>query len=149
MIQSTKEIALWTKKIAILPKMTSDHNPLMQYITKGRRQYNWRLNKDLLSHQKNVDLLKKEINEFFVTNMNNKVKIQNIQEAHKTVLTGNLMFMNGKDKKNQAKLQQLEVKIKGKETEFLKRPGTKSLIGEIEILQQVASFANEEICQNF
>lgn len=59
MVWSTKDVAVWSKKIDILPNMISDHNLLIWHIAKGRKQYNWRINEDLLSHQNNIVQLKK------------------------------------------------------------------------------------------
>lgn len=63
MIWATKELGLWTKKIEILPRISSDHNLLIWFAGGGLKQYKWRLNMDLLTHQNNVTFLKKELNE--------------------------------------------------------------------------------------
>lgn len=82
MIWTTKDIQTWTKKIEILPKILLDHNPIL-WIGKGAyRQYNWRLNEDLLTKQENILFLKKEINEYFKVNLNKETDIQNVRDAH-------------------------------------------------------------------
>lgn len=82
MIWTTKDIQTWNKKIEILPKVLSDHNPIL-WIGKGAyRQYNWRLNEDLLTKQENILFLKKEINEYFKVNLNKETDIQNVRDAH-------------------------------------------------------------------
>lgn len=72
----TKEFGLWTKKVEIMPKIASDHNPLMWCGGGGLKKYYWRLNKDLLMHQGNT-FLKKEINEYFRVNFQSKQSFQN------------------------------------------------------------------------
>lgn len=51
------------------------------------------------------------------TNLNKGVKIQNVWEAHKTVLRGNMILLNGKDKRQkESKYHQIQTKIKEKES---------------------------------
>lgn len=73
-----------------------------------------------------------------------EVKVQTVWEAHKAVLRGNLMTLNGRGKRRtQEKLKNLQEKIKQKEKDK-KKLGEKSIMREIRVLQdQIVNFANE------
>lgn len=117
MIWATKEL-LFMRKIEILPKIASDHNPIL-WVAKGvYKQYNWRLNEDLLLNQEILPILKNELNYYFKLNLNKGTSIQTVWEAHKAVMRGNLMSLNAKDKRQkQMKLDELQKEIKTKEKE--------------------------------
>lgn len=54
MIWPTKDIAIGTKEIEIFPKVTSDHNRMLLSTKVRKKQYIWRINKDLLADQENI-----------------------------------------------------------------------------------------------
>lgn len=64
MIWATKEIGLLTRKIEILSKASSDHNPIMLKGSDELRKYRWRLNENFLQ-QSNQDFIQKEKQHFF------------------------------------------------------------------------------------
>lgn len=148
MIWITKEIQTLSKKIEILPKIASDHNPILWTGKGAYRQFNRRINEDLLTRQENIVFLKREINEYFKNNINKGTNTQIVWEAHKAVMRGNLMSVNGKDKRQKyKKLEDLQNTIKQKEEQLKKHPGKKSIMQEIRVLQQqIENFTNYETC---
>lgn len=116
MIWATKSLTPLVKKVDILPKILSDHNPVKCVIKKNRVGYKWRLNEELLEDQGNVDFLQKEIREFFKSNWNNEVEGSIVWDASKAYLRGLLMELNSRDKKWREKiLKDLQGKIREKE----------------------------------
>lgn len=151
MIWSSKELSVLTKKIEILPKVASDHNPLMWSTGTRKASFMWRINEDLLNSEETVEQLKKETKEYFKLNLNNDVNICVVWDAYKAILRGLLMKFNWeKKKKKEIKLKEIQELIYLKEQELKKRSKKKKkTVLEIKILQkQLETILMEEINRN-
>lgn len=65
MIWATSKILGLTKRIEIIPKIKSDHNPVIWTGYKKKKQIRWRLNEDILLQEEYIEQLKVETNYFF------------------------------------------------------------------------------------
>lgn len=66
--------------------------------------------------KENIDYIKKEMSYFFMMNLGNETKPQMVWDAYKTVIKGNLIAINCKEKTlKEQKLNVLQSKIANKE----------------------------------
>lgn len=75
-----------TKKIEIIPKIKSDHNPVIRTGVKERRQFHWRLNEDVMHYEEYINQIKNETNTFFRFNKKENTKLQTIWDAYKATI---------------------------------------------------------------
>ena len=82
------------KKTAIVSSIIPDHNAMrldISYKEKSVRNTNtWRLNNTFLNKQQVIEEIKREIKKFLETNDNENRTLQNLWDAAKAVLRGNL-----------------------------------------------------------
>lgn len=142
----SKQLAIFTKKIEILPRALSDHNPLIWTMKDRNRKPRWRLNEDILSKKKNVEHLMKETDCFFKTNWNTEVKSHIVWDAYKAVIRGNMIAINARErKKREERMKDLQCKLKEKEKELLRKPGEKRLQMEIRLIKEIYGMLNKEL----
>lgn len=99
MIWTSSNLLLHTKKIKILPKVASDHNPIMWISRPRKKRFIWRMNEDLLNLEEIMEQLKKNAVEYFKYNLDKEVNIQVIWDAYKAVLREILIKLNSEQKK--------------------------------------------------
>lgn len=100
MLWATKELQLLTKKVEILTSSISDHNPIVWQLSDGtERRRRWILNEDLLDKQEIVEILRKEIHEYFNINTSPDINLSVIWDAFKAVIRGKLIQWNFREKK--------------------------------------------------
>lgn len=87
-------MGLTTKKVEILPKICSVHNPIMWLEGAEKKQFHWKLNEELLNQQQNVKFIKKETRLYFKINKEAEVQAQTVWDAYKAVMRGNLIMLN-------------------------------------------------------
>ena len=82
------------KKIEIISSIFSDHNAMRLDINYKKKNYKntntWRLNNTFLNNQQVTEEIKREIKQFLETNGNENMTTQNLCNAAKAVLRGNL-----------------------------------------------------------
>lgn len=147
MIWMSKILAMNTMRIEILPKVLSDHNPVIWTKKGTRKNFHWILNKELLYKEEDIEHIRKETEFFFETNWDTDTKPHIIWEAYKAVIRGVLIALNFKEKRmREARIKELQSNLKDKEKELTKRPRKKKLITEIKVLQeQINGLLNIEI----
>lgn len=65
MIWATSNISGVTKKTEIIPKIKSDHNPIIWTGWTKKKQSRWRLNEDLLLEEDYIKQIRENTNQFF------------------------------------------------------------------------------------
>lgn len=75
MIWTTSKLAK-TKRIEIIPRVQSDHNPIMWLGQNRIKQYRWCLNEDLFFCDEYTELIKEKTNHFFQINQKKKKRLQ-------------------------------------------------------------------------
>lgn len=138
MVWASKTSTPVIKKVEILPKILSDHNPVLCVIRKHKMTYKWRLNEDILQTQNNIELIQKEIGIFFQDNWNNGVKNEITWDTFKAYIRGVLLAINSKEKRlKDQKMRSLQSTIKEKELEVCrKKRNKKKAMMELKILQE-------------
>lgn len=151
MIWVTKELELSTQKIEIMTSSMSDDSPIRWYWkVDSMIQKRWIINEVLLEHEENLEILKKDINEYFDFNTTPEVSTPTIWDAFKAFLRGRLINMNATTKKKREEQHfQINEEIKRKELELKRRPGSKKLEKQLRILkQQMNNHENREVVWN-
>lgn len=105
MIWLSKEQTRLTKKVEIMPRVNSDHNPMLWKGTSGNRKKRWRMNEELLNKKENVEHLHRETKHYIQANVDNEVEIRKVWDAYKAVMGGNLISLNSKEKKRKKKIK--------------------------------------------
>lgn len=117
MIWVSNSMLVNTKKVDILPKFLSDHNPVVWIFRNKRKVHRWRLNEEVFEKEENVEYLKKEIDKFFEWNWDNEVKNSIVWDSFKAYMRGLLTALNAKERKLRDKaMKELQDKIKEKWT---------------------------------
>lgn len=114
MIWLTPNLMAKTKKIEIIPRIKSDHNPVLWSGENGRKSYRWRLNEDLFFNEKLIDSIRQKTKLFFQINIKKDSKIQRIWDAYKATVRGELITLNAFEKKKKEKLEVLQNELRKK-----------------------------------
>lgn len=137
MLLASKNLQILTRRIEILPRVYSDHNPILWRAATGSKTRRWRLNEDLLQKPEHVAFRKDESRFFFEQNWENEVKTQTVWDTYKAVMRRLLIAMNIKERKRKEQItKELQSKFKKKEGELKKKPRKKTIIREIAIIQE-------------
>lgn len=109
MIWTTSNIFGLTKKIDIIPRIKSDHNPIIWTGWREKKQFRWKLNEDLLLDEEYVKQIKDNTNHFFQINFKKDTKIRVIWDEFKAAMRSNLIARNAKDKKKKKNLKNKKI----------------------------------------
>lgn len=99
MIWVSKTLEVRTAKTEILPKVISDHNPVLWAIKpKQSKIFKWKLNEDIFLSKENIEYLNQETKNFFEINWNKEVNEMIVWEQYKAYMRGVLTSINIKEK---------------------------------------------------
>lgn len=150
MIWTTANIVAKTKKVEIIPKIKSDHNPIIWTGLKERKDFRWRINEDLFLNKEYVTYIKEKTKQFFLQNRKDETKLQTRWEAYKATIRGHLIALNSLEKKKKKqKIEELQQDLQKKEDELKKNSKKKKILVEIKALrQQIDNIISGEIYWN-
>lgn len=144
---SVKLLSL-TKSIEIIPKIKSDHNPVIWTGKKEKKQFHWRINEEIFHHKEYINQIRLETSNFFRINKKEDTTLQIIWDAYKATIRGKLIAINvAKKKKEREKIQEIQLEIKKKEEELKRHPGKKKILREITQLRK--NFDQEVIKETY
>lgn len=129
MVWMTKELGISTNKVEILTSSLSDHSPILWQMNGDKYgTLRWRLNQGILDNSEIVQHLKKDITEYFDTNLTPDMKLSTVWDAFKAVLRGRMIKWNSiEKKKRKEKLHELPGTLIEVEQELKKKPRKKKL----------------------
>lgn len=135
MMWASAKLLVKTKKMEIILKIKSDHNPLIWTGQAEVKCFRWRLNEN--SSQRRIHCAnQRKVKEFFQVNQKKDSKIQTIWEAYKETIRGNLIALNSfQEKKKKQKVEELQRELQIKENELKKNPKKKMIFKEINSLR--------------
>lgn len=95
MVWVSKELDLLTNKVDLLPRVISDHSPVMWKMREQVQTYKtWIINEDLLDNQDTVDQIKTDIKNYFEINATPETKSSTLWDEFKAVIRGKLINLN-------------------------------------------------------
>lgn len=148
MVWISKELELLTNEVDILPRMLSDHSPIIWKMKDMQEMHKiWRINEDLLDRHEIVDQIKVEIKNYFEINTTPQMKSSTMWDAFKVVIRGKLINLNTmvRKKKNE-EISQLQKDLEKTESELKRKPGKKKLEKQRRLLkQQIDNFETQEM----
>uniref|UniRef100_A0A803TCQ4 Reverse transcriptase domain-containing protein n=1 Tax=Anolis carolinensis TaxID=28377 RepID=A0A803TCQ4_ANOCA len=145
MVWMTSSLILKLGKIKILPRYISDHCPIEFTINKTRRNFNWRLNGNLIKSEEDIIKNKKILREYFELNNTTDVPLQIIWDASKAYMRGHFIQQSAlKNKlKNETKNKIYE-NITSNETKLKQDPNNEKIKRDLEALKKQMSFIDLE-----
>lgn len=119
-----------------MPRIVSDLSLILWVGKSKKRSYIWRLNEEMLNSSKVVEQIKKETKDYFELNLDKEVDIQTVWDAYKAIIRGIPIKLASEQKKNREKrIKELQVMIKIKEQDQVKKPKEKKMAVELKILR--------------
>lgn len=147
MIWMNKSLCAKIKKAEIMPKLLSDHSPVVCVVRSKPKTFCWRFNEELLIKTENVEYIQKEIQEFLKINWMEEVKNDIVWDTLKAYLRGVLISLGVREKRLRENFfVELQAKIREKERKMKNSGLSKKEMIELKLLQeQMHCILNREI----